>query len=82
MLQDTVAIRHYQKLTDAFVEMWNRGYGFQDLRLYLDGYLAALRQSNAVEPYLVHRLEDEITRFLYDRSNFEALQTLPEPDYR
>ncbi|MFN4952945.1 MAG: DUF6761 family protein, partial [Aphanizomenon sp.] len=26
MLQDTQTIRYYQKLTDAFVELWNRGY--------------------------------------------------------
>ncbi|WP_041622756.1 DUF6761 family protein [Oscillatoria nigro-viridis] len=50
MLQDTQTIRHYQKLTDALVEMWNRGYRFDDLRLYLDGYLAALRHSNSLEP--------------------------------
>ena len=56
MLQDTQTIRYYQKLTDALVEMWNRGYRSDDLRLYLDGYLAALRQGNAIEPYLIHRL--------------------------
>ena len=78
MLQDTNTIRYYQKLSDAFVELWNRGYRFDDLRMYLDGYLAALRHSNAIEPYQINRLEEEAFRFIYDRSNFEM--TLPQPE--
>ncbi len=80
MLQDALTIRFYQRLTDALVDLWNRGYRFDDLRMYLDGYLAALRQANSLEPYLIHRLEEEITRYLYDPSNFENVQS--EPDYR
>ncbi|BAZ81634.1 MAG: DUF6761 family protein [Sphaerospermopsis kisseleviana] len=78
MLQDTQTIRYYQKLTDAFVELWNRGYRMDDMRMYLDGFLAALRQSNAIEPYLIHRLEEEANRYLYDGSNFAMVQ--PEPE--
>jgi hypothetical protein len=74
MLQDTQTIRHYQKLTDALVEMWSRGYRFDDLRLYLDGYLAALRHTNSMEAYQIHRLEDEVSRYLYDPSNFESIR--------
>jgi hypothetical protein len=81
MLQDTQTIRHYQKLTDALVELWNRGYRFDDLRMYLDGYLAALRHSNALAPYLIHRLEEDATRYLYDASNFEMPEPQPEADY-
>lgn len=82
MLQDTQTIRHYQKLTDALVEMWQRGYRTDDLRLYLDGYLAAMRHSSLLEPYLIHRLEEEATRFLYDPYNFEApVQPEAESDY-
>ncbi len=86
MLQDTNTIRYYQKLTDALVDQWNRGYHYDDLRLYVDGYLSALKHSNAIEPYFVHRLEEEITRFLYDRSNFEEMampqtQTEAEASY-
>lgn len=81
MLQDTSTIRHYQKLTDAFAELWNRGYRTDDIRIYLDGYLAALRHSNTIEPFLIHRLEEEATRYLYDASNFIMVQTEPEPDY-
>lgn len=81
MLQDTLTIRYYQKVTDALVEQWNRGYRFDDLRLYVDGYLAALRHSNALEPYLIHRLEEEVTRYLYDPSNFEMTQPERESGY-
>jgi hypothetical protein len=79
MLQDAQTIRYYQRVTDALNEQWNRGYRFDDLRLYLDGYLSALRHSNALEPYLIHRLEEEVVRYLYDPSNFQATES--EPDY-
>ena len=73
MLQDAIAIRHYQKITDSLVEMSERGYQSTDeMRLFLDGYLAALRTTNAVEPHHIHRLEEEVIRFLYDTSNFES----------
>lgn len=83
MLQDTLTIRHYQKLTDSFVELWNRGYRYDDLRMYLDGYLAAIRQTNAIEPYHIHRLEEELSRYINDISNFEMVlpQTQAEADY-
>jgi hypothetical protein len=81
MLQDTQTIRFYQRLTDAFVELWNRGYRTDDMRMYLDGYLAALRHGNAIEPYLIHRLEEEATRYLYDVSNFAMVQPQPEPEH-
>jgi hypothetical protein len=49
--------------------------------MYLDGYLAALRHSNALAPYLIHRLEEDATRYLYDASNFEMPEPQPEADY-
>lgn len=81
MLQDAQAIRHYQRITDALTEQWNRGYRMDELRLYLDGYLAALRHSNALEPYLIYHLEEEASRYLFDTSNFAIPQAQPEPDY-
>ena len=71
MLQDSQSIRHYQKLTDSMVDLWRRGYKFEEIRMYLDGYLSCLRQTNTIEPYEIHRLEEEGTRFLRDPSNFE-----------
>lgn len=80
MLQDALSIRYYQRLTDALVDLWNRGYRFEELRHYMDGYIAALRHADAIEPILIHRLEEEVHRYLYDPSNFEMPE--PEPDYR
>jgi len=79
MLQDPKSVRYYQRVTDSMVDLWRRGYRFDDLRLYVDGYLAALRHADVLEPYLIHRLEEETMRFLRDPSNF--LETQPEPDY-
>jgi hypothetical protein len=81
MLQTIETIGHYQKITDALVEMWHRGYRFDDLRLYLDGYLAALRSTNALEAYQINRLEEETMRYAYDPSNFERVELQREPDY-
>ncbi|WP_414577029.1 DUF6761 family protein [Anabaena sp. CCY 9402-a] len=81
MLQDTQTIRHYQRITDTFVELWNRGYRTDDMRMYLDGYLAALRNGNVIEPFLIHRLEEEASRYLYDASNFVMTQPQPQHDY-
>jgi hypothetical protein len=49
--------------------------------LYIDGYLAAVRHSNGIEPFLIHRLEEETFRYLYDPSNFEMPLPQPEVDY-
>jgi coproporphyrinogen III oxidase-like Fe-S oxidoreductase len=82
MLQETETIRHYQKITDAAGELWNRGYRFEDIRMYLDGYLAALRTGNGIEAYQISRLEEEAVRYIYDPSNFEVPQLQRAVDYR
>lgn len=81
MLSDPQTIRYYQKLTDAMVDLWQRGRHFEEIRTYVDGYLSCLRQANILEPYLIHRLEAEIFRFLRDPSNFELPVPQPEADY-
>ena len=83
MLTEPLTIRYYQKLTDAMVELWHRGRRYDELRLYMDGYIACLRHTNVLEAYLIHRLEEETFRFLRDPSNFELSlpQTEVERDY-
>lgn len=83
MLQDPQTIRYYQNLTDGMVDLWNRGRRFDEIQSYMDGYLACLRQTNTIESYLIHRLEEDAWRFFRDPSNFElpALQTQTELDY-
>jgi hypothetical protein len=71
MLQDPLTIRHYQKLTDEIMELWHRGTHAQEIRLFVDGYLTCLRQVDVIEIYLIHRLEEDVLRFLRDPSNFE-----------
>ncbi len=72
MLQEPRTIRNYQKIVDTLVELWDRGYRRDELRLYIDGYLAALRHNHLLEPHLVHRLEEEAIRFLNDTGNFSG----------
>jgi hypothetical protein len=81
MLQNPLTIRYYQKLTDAMVDLWHRGRRFEELRLYMEGYLACLRHSNILEAYLIHRLEEDAYRFLRDPSNFELAMPEVERDY-
>ena len=83
MLTDPFVIRYYQKLTDGMVDLWHRGSRYEELRIYMEGYLACLRQTNVIEGYLIHRLEEEAFRFLRDPSNFESplTQLETETDY-
>jgi hypothetical protein len=80
MLQDPQTIRFYQKLTDSMVDLWERGYRMEEIRLYMDGYMASLRHSNTIEPYLVHRLEEAAFSFLQDPINFNRPATQPEAE--
>ncbi len=83
MLTDTDTIRYYQKITDALVELWQRGSRYDELRIYMDGYIACLRHTNSLEAYYIHRLEEELYRFVRDSSNFDLAmpQTQLEKDY-
>ena len=71
ILQNSQSIRHYQKLTDSMVDLWRRRYSFEEIRLYMEGYIACLRYSKAIEPYHIQRLEEKALSFLRDPSNFE-----------
>ena len=81
MLQDARVIRFYQRITDALVDYWNKGYRTDELRLYLEGYVTSLRHSGAIESYLINKLEQEALHFLYETSNFVTPQAQIEPDY-
>ncbi|MDB9527270.1 hypothetical protein PN498_14820 [Oscillatoria sp. CS-180] len=81
MLQDARSVRYYQRITDSLVDHWNRGYRTDELRLFLEGYIAALRHADALESYLINRLEEEALRFMMDPSNFYEPQPEPDRDY-
>lgn len=80
ILQDSQSIRHYQKITDSMVDLWRRRYSFEEIKLYLDGYIACLRNSDLLEPYHIHRLEEQALRYLRDPSNFELSYPQTETD--
>jgi len=85
ILQDPALIRHYQRITDGMVDLYRRRYTFEEIRLYMEGYIACLRNSDLIEQYLIHRLEEQALRFLRDPSNFELsspqTQMETETDY-
>ena len=86
ILQDPQTIRHYQKITDGMVDLYRRRYSFEEIRLYMEGYIACLRNSDFIEQYHIHRLEEQALKYLRDPSNFELsfpqTQTETETDYR
>ncbi|MCG9884076.1 MAG: hypothetical protein MH825_00620 [Cyanobacteria bacterium] len=79
MLQDARTVRHFQKIADRVAELWHRGYRFEEMRMYLDGYVAALRYSEVLDPLQINRLEEESIRYIYDPSNYDLAK--PQPDY-
>lgn len=81
MLQDAKSVRYYQRITDSLTDHWNRGYRTEELRLYLEGYIAALRHTDSLEPYQINRLEQETLRYLLDVSNFVMLEPERDPDF-
>ncbi len=85
MFQDPVLIRHYQRLTDSLAELVYRGYRPEELYLFTNGYLTALRYSHGfeVEGYQINRLEEEIGRFIRDPSSFmPEMMPIPELESR
>ena len=79
MLQDPGTIRHYQRLTDNLAELMYRGYRSEELRLFSNGYLTALRYAQDIELYQVNRLEQEIERVLRDPESLNP-EPLPLPE--
>ena len=69
-LDDPAAIRHFQSICDACQELTNRYHTPSELRLYADGYLHALRRSAALDPRVLHQLEQLIDRWILDPSSF------------
>ena len=69
-LQHPDAIRHFQSLCDACQELTQHHHGPQDLRLYADGYLHALRRTAVLDPLAQRRLEEVVDRWILDPSSF------------
>ncbi|AGY60470.1 DUF6761 family protein [Gloeobacter kilaueensis] len=80
MLQDPKTIRYYQRLSDTLVELWRRRYRNEELRLFAEGFITALRYSQELDPAQILRLEQEILSFMASPENFEPPDFLPQPE--
>ena len=65
-----MAIRHFQSICDCCQDLVTRLHTPSDLKLYSDGYLQALRNSNSLEPKDQEKFERLIDRWILDPSSF------------
>ena len=63
-------IRHFQAICDACQELVSNYHNPAELRLYANGYLDALRNSNNLSRKDQERLEKLIYRWILDPSSF------------
>ena len=71
-------IRHFQSICDACQDLVSKYHTQEDLRLYADGYLNALRNCNNLSRNDQQKLEELIERWILDPSSFIG----PEGDLR
>ena len=64
------AIRHFQSICDCCQDLVSRFHTPSDLKLFSDGYLQALRNSNTLEQKDQEKLERLIERWILDPSSF------------
>ena len=68
--ENPIAIRHFQSICDNCQELINQFHSQSDIKLFSDGYLQALRNSNSLEPKDQEKLEKLIDKWLKDPSSF------------
>ena len=68
--ENPTAIRHFQSICDNCQDLVTRFHTPSDLKLYSDGYLQALRNSNSLEQRDQEKLEALIERWILDPSSF------------
>ena len=68
--ENPLAIRHFQSICDSCQDLVTRFHTPSDLKLYSDGYLQALRNSNSLELKDLEKLERLIERWILDPSSF------------
>ena len=64
------AIRHFQSICDSCQDLVTRFHTPLELKLYAEGYLQALRNSNTLEQKDQEKLERLIERWILDPSSF------------
>ena len=68
--ENPIAIRHFQSICDNCQDLINQHYTQSDVKLFCDGYLQALRNSNSLESKDQEKLEQLIERWLQDPTSF------------
>ena len=68
--ENPIEIRHFQSICDACQDLVTQFRTPADLKLYSEGYLQALRNSNTLEPSDQQKLERLIERWILDPSSF------------
>ena len=63
-------VRHFQSICDACQDLISKYHSPSDLRLYADGYLDALRNTNNLGRKDQENLEKLIERWILDPSSF------------
>ena len=68
--EDPEAIKHFQSMCDACQQLTSRYHSPSELRLYVDGYLHALRKINHLTSKDQQKLEALLERWIHDPSSF------------
>tara|TARA_B100000212_G_C27328975_1_gene513682 strand:- start:989 stop:1246 length:258 start_codon:yes stop_codon:yes gene_type:complete len=68
--ENPIAIRHFQSICDNCQDLINQLHTQSDIKLFSDGYLQALRNSNTLEPKDQEKLEKIIDKWIRDPSSF------------
>ena len=68
--ENPTAIRHFQSICDNCQDLINQNYNQSDIKLFSDGYLQALRNSNSLEGKDQEKLERLIDKWIKDPSSF------------
>ena len=68
--ENPITIRHFQSICDNCQDLINQNYTQAEIKLFSDGYLQALRNSNSLEPKDQEKLERLIERWILDPSSF------------
>ena len=70
IFEDQEAIKHFQSICDACQELISRYHSPSELKLYVDGYIHALRKTNRLSTKDQEKLETLANRWIMDPSSF------------
>ncbi|MBK16933.1 MAG: hypothetical protein CMK49_02820 [Prochlorococcus sp. SP3034] len=68
--ENPLAIRHFQSICDNCQSLINQFHTQTDLKLFSDGYLESLRNSNTLGAKDQEKLERLVERWIMDPSSF------------